>query len=86
VATADKRSDEAGLCRPRRVAAPTHKPVSMPEPVEIEYRRALALKGFSKTVKVKARSRRSSKAKVSFRLTCRKAGGKTVRKQIKVKK
>jgi hypothetical protein len=41
----------------------------MPEPVVIEYRRALDLKGFSKTVKAKARSRRSGAVKVSYHQT-----------------
>ena len=41
----------------------------MPEPVVIDYRRALDLKGFSRTVKVKAGSRKSGKVKVSFRVT-----------------
>jgi hypothetical protein len=60
--------------------------MSMPEPVVIEYRRALDLKGFSKTVKVKAKSRKSGKVKVSFKVTSKNAGGKTVKKKVTVKK
>ena len=80
------RTDEAGSRRPRRVAGPAHELMSMPEPSVIEYRRALDLKGFSKTVKVKARSRKSGRVKISFRVTCGNAGGKTVKKKIKFKK
>jgi hypothetical protein len=58
----------------------------MPEPAVIEYRRALDLKGFSKTVKVKVKSRKSGKVKVKFKVTSNNARGKTVKKKIKLKK
>ena len=58
----------------------------MPAPAVIEYRRALDLKGFSKTVKVKAKSRKSGKVEVKFKVTSKNAGGKTVKKKTAVKK
>ena len=67
MATADKRIDEAGSRRPRRVEGPAQELMSTPEPVVLEYRRALYLKGFSGTVEVRARPPKTGKVKVSFR-------------------
>jgi hypothetical protein len=58
----------------------------MPEPAVIEYRRALDLKGFSKTVKVKLKFKKPGKVKLTFKVTSSNAGGKTVKKKITAKK
>ena len=40
----------------------------------------------TRTVKVKLKAKKAGKVKVSFKVTSKNAGGKTVKKKIKVKK